>query len=140
MTNYKSLKITRNQNGSLYLDQKDLQESKASYFELRFDFNNIPPEYAINHFTIQELEFFVMRNGKEICFNDFYVTVNLDYAVNKLTLIIAIIDKGLESLKELGADEIRYNLTVSFPSKLGSSPLIRKETLKKIDALTLFNN
>lgn len=130
-------KITRNQNGSIYLDQKALQESKVSFFELKFDFSNIPPEYGINHFTIEEMDFFAEKNSKEFCFNDFSITFNPDYAVNKLTLMIAIKDKGIGRLKKLGADRIRYNLTVCFPSKLGSSPLIRKETLNKIDDLTL---
>lgn len=46
--------ITRNQNGSIYLDQKALQESKVSFYELKFDFSNIPPEYAINRKVISE--------------------------------------------------------------------------------------
>ncbi len=133
----KKSKITRSQSGRLYLDQKALQEAKVASYELKLDFNNIPPDYAVNHLIIQELELRAIRNDKEICFDDYSVAVNVDYAVNKLTLIVEIKDKGLERLKKLGADEIRYNLTVCFPSKSGSSPLIRKETLNKINALTL---
>lgn len=130
----KKSKITRNQNGTLYLDQKALQESKVASYKLKLDFNNIPPDYAVNHLIIQEFELRAIRNDKETRFDDYSVAINVDYAVKKLTLIVEIKDKGLERLKKLGADEIRYNVTVCFPSKSGSSPLIRKETLKKIDA------
>lgn len=130
-------RITRNMNGLLYLNRKVLEESKASFSEFKFEFNKIPPEYAINHFTIQKIEFFAISDSKEIRFDEFSVTVNADNAAHKLTLIIAIIDKGLEILKELKVNKMSYNLTVWFPSKPGSSSLIRKETLKKINDLTL---
>ncbi|MCC4515937.1 MAG: hypothetical protein MR804_08105 [Limosilactobacillus reuteri] len=125
----KAASIERNSAFCIYVEQP-LRD--VTLIEEKIEFTDIPREYDLNCINIKKLEIMASsQKQKIVLFQDYSIKFVADLVTNKVEVIIDIKDKGLEILRHLEVNKLYFNLTISIPSKTGSSPLIYSETLKK---------